>query len=91
MSARECPACRGQGGEYVYMRDYGYEGESQWSTCDTCDGTGKVWPSVEGEIVREEWARPYPDDQWSINVAGVGWLRVSGPGQWRVIVQKVGE
>lgn len=51
----------------------------------------KVWPSVEGEIVREEWARPYPDDQWSINVAGVGWLRVSGPGQWRVIVQKVGE
>lgn len=94
MSARECPACHGRGGEDVYMRDYGYEGESQWGACDTCDGTGKVWPSVEGEIVVEANAQPYTGKTgttWAADFGEVGMLAVSGPGRHRVIVQKIGE
>lgn len=84
MSARECPACRGRGGEYVYMRDYGYEGESQWSACDTCDGSGRVHPSVEVEIVVELHGRDI------ILPLGAG-DGIEAESIYKVIVQKVGE
>ena len=77
MSARECPCC--------------FEGRNPGGACKFCGGTGKVHPSVEGEVVREEFARQYPGTDFSINLAGIGWLRVPGPGRYKVIVQKVGE
>lgn len=45
MSARECPCC--------------FEGRNPGGACKFCGGTGKVHPSVEGEVVREEFARQW--------------------------------
>lgn len=90
MSARECRCvhCRPkESGEIM----------GPWraeDNCYSCDGTGKVWPSVEGEIVVEKFARKSPDsDYYHVDQVGLmaGPILVSSPGRYRVLVQKIGE
>ena len=57
--------------------------------CPSCLGTGKVWPSVEGEIVVEVEA-DLRGSKWVVPEHGCQIL-VPSPGRYRVIVQKVGE
>lgn len=85
MSARECPECEGCG---HVAHPCELDGANP-IVCPWCDGTGKVHPSVEGEIVVEMVAIPVTAgrDQWCLQGAPV----VLGPGRYKVIVQKVGE
>lgn len=86
MSARECPACDSG----VAWRRYGppcpacKESPLVECACSICDGTGKVHPSVEGEIVVELHGR----DILLPLGAGDG---IEAESIYKVIVQKVGE
>jgi tRNA U54 and U55 pseudouridine synthase Pus10 len=56
--------------------------------CEQCGGSGKVWPSVEGEIVVEECAyqlhtESIDDGNWALDID------VPGPGFYRIIVQPI--
>ena len=90
MSARECRCvhCRPkEPGEIM----------GPWraeDNCYSCDGTGKVWPSVDGEDWAETLAVAYTGrtgTTWCVDLMGMGMLVVPGPGRYKVIVQKVGE
>lgn len=76
MSARECPCC--------------VEGRNPGGACKFCNGTGKVWPSVEGEIVGECAAVQMEDGGPYVAPSPELPFIVPGPGRYRAIVQKIG-
>lgn len=88
MSARECQYCIGRGKTPVPSHSYQLLYVPDEEPCEQCGGSGKVWPSVEGEIVVEECAyqlhtESIDDGNWALDID------VPGPGFYRIIVQPI--
>lgn len=70
-----------------------YNSEGPQPSCKSCDGTGEVWPHVEGEVEVEKEAFDISEILDDDIRAGKEWwisqIEVPGPGFYRVIVQKI--
>lgn len=88
MSARECPGCAGTGRCHTFiMREKCGCNEK----CEDCDGTGKVWPSVEYEQSLEFDGLNMSDDDKSCLETAIYEVAIEGSfgSRVRILVQRI--